>query len=378
MKIGFVFDDSLDTSDGVQQYILTLGGWLSDAGHEVHYLVGQTLRNDKEHIYSMARNIKVRFNHNNLSIPLLASKSGIRQHFKQQTYDILHVQLPYSPQFAERVILAAPAETAIVGTFHILPFSAKEKLGTRILAKLLFRSLPRFDSIISVSEPAQCFARQYFGVESAIIPNPISLSRFQQHKKQIKVTSKHIIFLGRLVDRKGIMQFLAAVAELTKSSALDFRVTVAGTGPLKTKVHSYIQQHNLENIVQCIGYIDEKDKPILLGSADIAVFPSLNGESFGIVLTEAMAAGAGVVTGGNNPGYSSVLEYDDVLFDPEKTTEFADLIERLLTNSELNKTIHKRQQKQVKKYDLPVIGRDIEQLYKDAIAKRTKSINNKY
>ena len=75
LRIGLVLDDTLDTTDGVQQYVLTLGKWLSQHGHEVHYLVGESRRDDIANIHSMARNIKVRFNRNRLSIPLLPAKT---------------------------------------------------------------------------------------------------------------------------------------------------------------------------------------------------------------------------------------------------------------------------------------------------------------
>jgi phosphatidylinositol alpha-mannosyltransferase len=62
LKIGFLLDDTLDTPDGVQQYVLTVGKWMSNQGHEVHYLVGQTHRRDIDNVHSMAKNIKVSFN----------------------------------------------------------------------------------------------------------------------------------------------------------------------------------------------------------------------------------------------------------------------------------------------------------------------------
>ncbi len=74
-----------------------------------------------------------------------------------------------------------------------------------------------------------------------------------------------------------------------------------------TDTQNYVEQNNLRSSVKFLGFVNERDKPELLASAAIACFPSLGGESFGIVLIEAMAAGASVVLGGNNPGYTSVL-----------------------------------------------------------------------
>jgi phosphatidylinositol alpha-mannosyltransferase len=102
-----------------------------------------------------------------------------------------------------------------------------------------------------------------------------------------------------------------------------------------------------------------------LASADIAVFPSTGGESFGIVLTEAMSAGAGVVLGGNNPGYASVLsDWPEALFDPDNTQEFSDKLELFLRDATLRRKIGVKQQQQVKGYDTNAIAsRLLEEVY---------------
>jgi Glycosyltransferase Family 4 len=124
MKIGFVLDDTLDSTDGVQQYVLTLGKWLKDQGHDVHYLVGATKRRDIPDVHSLSRNMSVRFNGNQMSMPLPAKKFEITALLSTEKFDVLHVQVPYSPLLAHRVIMAAPPQTAIIGTFHIAPNSA--------------------------------------------------------------------------------------------------------------------------------------------------------------------------------------------------------------------------------------------------------------
>lgn len=104
MKIGFVLDDSLDKTDGVQQYIITLGSWLAKQGHNVHYLVGETHRDDIPNIHSLSKNIAVRFNKNRMSMPLKADKSKIVKLLNDEQFDIIHVQMPYSPLMAGFVV----------------------------------------------------------------------------------------------------------------------------------------------------------------------------------------------------------------------------------------------------------------------------------
>src|SRR3990167_4651652 len=99
LRVGFLFDDTLDSNDGVAQYVKTLGAWLSGQGHEVSYLVGQTKMTHwaSGRVISLARNLPVSFNANRLSIPLPASGHRINLLLSERKYDILHVQVPHSP-----------------------------------------------------------------------------------------------------------------------------------------------------------------------------------------------------------------------------------------------------------------------------------------
>jgi phosphatidylinositol alpha-mannosyltransferase len=130
--------------------------------------------------------------------------------------------------------------------------------------------------------------------------------------------------------------------------------------------------------IEFLGYIKEDEKAKLLNSAAIACFPSLYGESFGIVLIEAMAAGSGVVLGGNNPGYISVLEArPKLLVNPKNASEFADRLGELLANNTLAKQLHEWQNKTVKQYDIEVVGPQILEVYNQAIARLSKKRHNR-
>src|SRR4029079_7527988 len=120
MKIGIVGDDTMDKPDGVEQYIMTIGPWFVAQGHEVHYLVGETHRTDFANLHSLAKNVKVRFNGNRLTIPLPANKRRIQKLLDKENFDVLYVQMPYSPALAGRIVAAAGPRTAVVGAFHIL------------------------------------------------------------------------------------------------------------------------------------------------------------------------------------------------------------------------------------------------------------------
>lgn len=380
MKVGFVLDDSLDKTDGVQQYVLTLGKWLEQEGHSVHYLVGQTERADLARIHSLSRNVQVHFNQNRMSTPLPASKQKVKELLRAERFDVLHVQLPCSPFMAGRVVKYAPASTAVIGTFHIVPASWLEAFATRALRLALWRVLKRFDDIFSVSLPAQQFARRSMGLKTQIIPNAVDGSFYRAGKKipSYQDGKTNIVFVGRLVERKGCMHLLRSIAYLNDQRQLqNVRVVICGKGPLDSRLKAYVKKHNLSEIVSFTGYVSEVQKTNYFASAHIAVFPSVGGESFGIVLIEAMAAGSEVVLGGNNKGYKSVLKaWPNQLFDPTDTTSFADTLWHFIGDHQVRAKIKKQQLKMVQQYDVRFVGPQIIKAYEQAIAKRSETSHN--
>ena len=372
LKIGFVLDDSLDKADGVQQYVLAVGGWLSKQGHDVHYLVGQTKRSDIGGIHSLSKNVNMRFNGNRMSIPLPASQKAIKKLLTEENFDVLHVQVPYSPWLAQRIIQAAGPRTAIIGTFHIVPHSFSVTAANRALAAWTRPSLKRFDTVVSVSSAAADFARKAFGLATEVVPNVVDYARFSRAKpfekyRDDKIT---IVFLGRLVPRKGCMYLLEAVNKLLQErrNLPAFRLIVCGPGPLEKKLKTYTSEHHLAATVEFTGFIEELDKPRYLASADIAVFPSTGGESFGIVLIEAMAAGRAAVLGGDNVGYRSVLQpHAELLFPPKDITRFADKLAHYLRDKEARSEAAHWGKEYSKQFDVVVVGQELVRRYNEAL-----------
>lgn len=379
MKIGLVLDDTLDSSDGVQQYVITLGSWLSSQGYDVHYLVGQTERTDIKNIHSLAKNFKVKFNKNVLSIPSQSSSAAIKQLLSQEQFDVLHVQMPFSPLLAGKIIKYAPSSTKIVGTFHILPYSNLQHIGAKGLSWITKSAHRRFATVVSVSPGAQQFALNAMGIKSEVIPNAVNLANFgkpQKHSATSAVNTKDlkIVFLGRLVQRKGCRELLQAINRLHESGLLketNTQVIIAGDGPDRQSLEKYVASHDLGSRVEFLGRITEEYKPVLLASADIVALPSISGESFGIVVVEAIASGAGVVVGGDNPGYSYVLSATpETLINPKDTAVFSKLLKDLIQDQPLRTKLVNLQRNSIAKFDVNVIGKQIVDVYKSVIAKK--------
>jgi phosphatidyl-myo-inositol alpha-mannosyltransferase len=378
MRIGFVLDDTLDRPDGVQQYVLTLGRWLGSQGHEVHYLVANTRRRDVPNVHSLGRFVSLNFNGNRVRTPLPASRRRIRALVAELKLDVLHVQLPYSPLLGERVVLAAEPKTAVVGTFHTLPVTAWEAATNRLLARRLRRSAGRFGGVVAVSKPAAEFAQAAYGWAAAVVPCPIDATMLSAAGERARETRQamggdgrgqhgrvRVVFLGRLVRRKGVLQLIRAFHALPAASARRARLVIGGGGSLAKRASKLAASNPA---IRLSGFVPERAKAKFLASADIAVFPATSGESFGIILAEAMAAGASVVLGGDNPGYTSALgEHSAALFDPNDTAAFSRKLAYFIDDEAARRKLHESQQRLVKKYDVQLVGRQIEKLYQRAL-----------
>lgn len=370
ISVGFLYDDSLDTNDGVAQYVKTIGAWLSANEHQVTYLVGESKIKTWAggEVYSLAKNLRVSWGGNRLSTPLIPKLKLIKQIIKQKDLDVVHVQIPYSPLMAQIVVNCLDPQTALVGTVHIFPSNIATTLGSKALRLIYGKSLKRIDVVLSVSKAAQEYANNSFKIQTTVVPNTIDISMFKTSQSTTYNANQKIVFLGRLVERKGCEELLRAF-EILKKQLPGATLEIAGDGPLRQRLEKIVDNQGLQDSVKFLGFIDEKNKPQFLASAAIACFPALSGESFGIVLIEAMAAGAGVVVGGNNPGYASVLaENSGALVDPRDSVAFAARLETFLTDQDMAQRLHEQQQEQVKQYDVAVVGSRLLQIYEESVA----------
>lgn len=386
LRIGLVIDDSLDRPDGVQQHVLTLGAWLTTQGHEVHYLTSTTRRSDLERVHSLARNLRLRFNGNRLGIPLPAPAAGIEALLDSSAFDVLHVNMPYSPLLAGRVVSRARPGTVVVGTFHILPWTFLTQWGTRLLGLVQRRQLRRFSRVVAVSQPAAEFAAQALRVDPVVIGNPVEVARFTRARdaertaREAATTARgpsegpetseppvRIVFLGRLVERKGAAELVRAVVRMRALTARRVHVVLGGTGPLKESIEELVREHGLEGSVELVGYVTEEDKPGLLAGADVVALPSTGGESFGISVVEALAASRGVVLAGDNPGYRTVMEgLEDQLVDARDVGAFAALLARFVDDGAARAAASERQVVAAARFDVEVIGAAVLDVYRAA------------
>jgi phosphatidylinositol alpha-mannosyltransferase len=237
-------------------------------------------------------------------------------------------------------------------------------------------SLKRFDTLLSVSPAAAEFAKKTHGIDTDVLPNVVKAAHFKAAQPISEYSgTKTIVFLGRLESRKGVHVLLQAVTELRDDPGLpSFKLIICGRGPLESELKSYAKAQGLEAITKFTGFVDDDLKARYLKTADIAVFPSSGGESFGIVLLEAMAAGHPVVLGADNPGYASVLApYPDVIFPVLNPMALADKLREFLTDEEAHAQAFTWQQTYLPQYDVAAVGRRLVARYQEALRSRKRT-----
>lgn len=380
LRIGLVLDDSLDPVDGVQQHVLTLGKWLSAQGHAVSYIAAETVRDDIPGLVVLGKRLSVRFNGNRLGTPLPVPRRRARTLLGRLGLDVLHIAMPYSPMLAGRLVSQASSRTAVVGTFHILPLTRLVDVGAHGLGLLQRRQLRRFDRFIAVSQPAAEFARAAFKFDADVIGNPVDVKalRLQADGAADSVDGAsdpggtdapvRIVFLGRLVERKGPRELVAAYLRARTLTDVDMELVVAGRGPLLDELQA---EASSDASVSFPGFIAEEDKAGLLAGADVIALPSTGGESFGISVVEALAVGSGPVLAGDNPGYRSVMAgLEDQVIDPAETDGFAAQLVAWAESSERRAAVVERQKAQADRFDIEAIGPQVVERYKAALAER--------
>lgn len=368
MKIGILLDSTLDSPDGVQQFVLQIGAFMSRQGHAVHYIVGESKRTDIDNLHSISKNVKVAFNGNIISSPLPISRRSASALLDTLDLDIIHVNTPFSPLLAGKILQAAKKRgTPVVSTFHILPYGFAAQAGNVALGFWLRRYTSVITISTAVSKPAALYARKYYGLESRVIPNPINVSDFRTDAVINQIPK--ILFLGRLVERKGSMKLLRALAYMREHKLYtgEYLADIGGRGKLAEDLQQYAALNGLTDTVSFPGFIAEEDKKHFLAAADIAVFPSTSGESFGISLLEAFAASSGVVLAGDNPGYASVVPTDKNLITPNNVPNFAKALAYWLKNSGERQQMAMLQKRYVEDFDIQRIGALFESTYNEAL-----------
>jgi len=305
----------------------------------------------------------------------------IKDVLNREKFDVINFHEPWAPILARQML--QQSETVHVGTFHAnLIDSAAAKSLVNLFMPYGKGIGEKLDLVTAVSPaPAQVLIDKDSGHrlvrDIRYIPNGINISTFES-KPRLAIKHpkiKTILFIGRLEGRKGVKYLLRAYRELA-ARRKDVQLYIAGSGPDEEKLRMYVKENEISRVT-FLGFITDQDKIHHLHRADVFSSPATRGESFGIVLLEAMAAGAPIVAG-DNIGYLSVMKDTGSisLVNPKDTVDFSRRLEIMAFNEDIRSVWLKWSKEYVKQFDYPKIVAQYEAAYKEAIrlhAKRPKA-----
>lgn len=302
MKIGLVCPYSLDVPGGVQNHVRDLAEQLVACGHQVGVLApGESRAGLPAYVDVVGRAVPVRYNGSVARLafgPRVAARTS--RWLREGGFDLIHIHEPVTPSVSVLALWAA--EQPVVATFHTANLRSRTLSS---LAGVLRPSIEKISARIAVSEAARDTLVQHVGGEPVVIPNGLFVDEFAraQPRPQWQQPGPTIAFLGRTDEpRKGLAVLVEAFEDVV-AALPTARLLVAGGGTAEAVRRC--QPHVREQI-ELLGQLGDPDRGRLLASVTVYVAPQTSGESFGIVLAEAMAAGAAVVAS-DLPAFTAVL-----------------------------------------------------------------------
>ncbi|HEX8226600.1 MAG TPA: glycosyltransferase family 4 protein [Candidatus Saccharimonadales bacterium] len=375
MKIGLVCPYNIAKGGGVQEIVRAMYKELTRRGHTVRILTPEpremedSYRTDDIIFVGSAADFNSPL-HTTSQISGTSDGLGIDQLLKEEQFDILHFHEPWVPMLSRQIL--ARSQSVNIATFHAkLPDTVMTRTMVSMVTPYTKAVLRDLDELTAVSEAAAEYVCSLTDAPVAIIPNGIDLSTFKTTSKVAKKDGrKRLLFIGRLERRKGVKCLLQAYALLAEKMP-DIELVIAGDGPDRRKLEARAREMELPN-VSFTGYISEEEKVELLETSDLFCAPALYGESFGIVLLEAMATGL-VTVASNNPGYASVLQElgSLSLVNPKDPAEFARRMQVMLCDEELRTLWKKWAKKYVAQYNYPNIVDQYIEIYETAHKRHT-------
>lgn len=371
MKIAIFTPYNIFKSGGVQEHVNYQAQILRNRGHEVTILTPRP-RNRTENeaprgVLFLGTSARIKAPHaTSADISMSLDNEAIDKALANN-FDVIHVHEPLVPVAARQVLSRVSDKTLRVGTFHAaLPGNALGKSLVSTYKTYARAVLPHIDVITAVSPAAIGYIDEYTDLSINYIPNGIHADSFEVHK--VKRNQNSVLFLGRLEKRKGARQTIKAFIELKKLKP-KVKLIIAGDGPLKRSLKQYVKDRDVED-VEFLGFVDDKTKQKLLSTCGIYTSPALYGESFGIVLAEAMAAGAPIVAHPND-GYKWVLKDTGrmSLVDCTDPVAYAARMQLMLEDDELRTLWQKWAKKYVRQFDYEKVVDSYEKLYKKNLEK---------
>ena len=362
-RIGIVCPYGWDTPGGVQSHVRDLAEYLIGQGHFVSVLAPAIDdENLPPYVTSAGRPISIPYNGAVARVlfgPIAFSR--VRNWISQGDFDVLHLHEPAIPSIS--LLACWAAEGPLVGTFHA---AAKRQKVSFAVVPFLEPVIEKLNARIAVSEAARETLTEHLDTDAIVVPNGIYASLYRDGMLDERWTGNTIGFIGRFEEpRKGLSVLIDALPAIV-ADIPDIKIFVAGPGDSEDTLKEI--QPSLRSRFTFMGRISEEEKANFLASVGLYIAPNTGGESFGIILAEALAAGASVVAS-DIPAFDSLLGHGayGTLFESENPQDLAVKVVALLKDSDARKEIAQRGKNYAQAFDWDVIADKIFDVYQMAM-----------
>lgn len=356
MRIGIISPYSLTPPGGVQVQVLGLARALAGKGHETRVLAPCDGAPPQTGVTPLGASIPTFTNGSIAPIaPDFACTLRTVRALRDEDFDVLHLHEPLCPGPTQTALFLRSAPT--VGTWHAAGSSRAYLVpGTRWLAS-------RIDVRAAVSEDAAQMARDGVGGDYELVFNGVELDRFDG-VSPTRTPAPTIAYIGRHEPRKGLTVLLDAMARLPEG----IRLWVMSRGPQTEELQRRYQR---DTRIEWLGRVSESEKLARIKGADAVCVPSLHGESFGVVLLEAMAARTPVVAS-DLPGYRNVARIGDEadLVPPGDAAALADALLRVLQRPDHAADLAAAGRQRAEQFSMARLAEIYIDMYERAIARR--------
>lgn len=355
-----------DTPGGVQSHMRDLAEYLIGEGHFVSILapISDDAVSFEDYVVNAGKPISIPVNGSVARVlfgPLASSRA--KQWIASGDFDLLHLHEPAIPSLS--LLACSAAEGPLVGTFHV---STPKKKAIYAIGPILEPIVEKLTARIAVSELARSTLKDHFETDAVVIPNGIDGQKYANAPITKEFSGPNTIgFMGRFEEpRKGLQVLIDSLAIVARFVP-DVKYLIAGPGDSDEFVKNLNPQ--LQNRITFLGRLSDRQKESFLKSVEIYVAPNTGGESFGIILTEALSAGTAVVAS-DIPAFKAVLENGEVgaLFRNEDSSDLAKVIVALLRDDARREKLATNGKLSAQKYDWQVVAEQIESVYEMAIA----------
>jgi len=367
MKVALISFHSFVNPGGVKRHIFGLRKQLRKRKVNTKIIVPRRKLSEYygRNIIILGTSFPIEFTGSQSDLPINFDAIAIERVLRREKFDVLHFHNFGFPSILQILLSLSAQNTVNVLTFHAgLKGNKYYEKFPNILYFLNKICQWKIDGIIGVAPLCLDYLKKYKGPKK-VIPNGIDLDEFNTKVPKIKKFcdgKTNLLFVGRIEERKGLLYLLKAYKILQKKFS-DLRLIIVGAGPLKKECQQYVSKNKLKEVV-FVGTIN-KTISRYYRTADIFVSPSLFGESFGLVLLEAMACGTPVVAFGNQ-GYRGFLKGkagERFLARPRDYRGLAKKTEILIKDPVLRKKVAAQGLKEARPYSWEKVANEVLDFY---------------